>query len=394
MSKKIKLLAPAGDFPSLNAAVENGADEVYFGLEGFNMRDSARNFKLGDLKKINQICGRKVKKYLTMNTIIYDDEIKKVDRILRSVKGKVDAVICWDLSIISLCNKYGIPIHISTQASVSNKQSALFYKKLGVERIVLARELNLKQIRDIAKIIDVEVFAHGAMCVAISGRCFTSQFYSDKSANRGECLQSCRRSYRVIDEDGNELKLENNRVMSAKDLCTLPFIEEIKKIGVRAIKIEGRNRPAEYVMKVVKVYRNAIDNKLKKQEINDSLRELENVYNRGFSSGFYLGVPKDEDFANDSKFGAARESKHFIGKIVKYWPIAGVGAIIIKGRSIKIGDKLYIKGKYNLSECIVSSIQINHKNVMKALKGQEVGIKIPKCQKGDEVYLVLKNNLN
>ena len=195
--------------------------------------------------------------YLTLNVVVYDGELGKVERIVKRAKGFVDAIICWDLAVIELCRKYGIPFHVSTQASVSNVAAAKFYKKLGAERIVLARELSLKQIKKIFKIIPIECFCHGAMCVAVSGRCFMSQHIHGLSANRGQCAQLCRRSWNITDDSGNELKLENSRVMSAKDLCTLPFIEEMKRAGITSFKIEGRNRSPEYVGVVVSEYRKA-----------------------------------------------------------------------------------------------------------------------------------------
>ena len=215
--KKYELLAPVGDFRNLRVAVEAGADAIYFGIRGFNMRDSAKNFGLRDLDKMRSICG-KTKMYLTLNVVVYDGELKRVEEILKKVKGKIDAVICWDLAVIDLCRKYKIPFHISTQASVSNVSAAKFYKELGAERIVLARELSLKQIAKVAKVVPVECFVHGAMCVAISGRCFMSEHSHGLSANRGKCAQSCRRSWHVRDDSGKELRLENSKVMSAKDL--------------------------------------------------------------------------------------------------------------------------------------------------------------------------------
>ena len=210
--QKIELLAPAGDFECLIAAIKAGADAVYFGLQEFNMRASAKNFNISDLKKIKEICKKKkVKRYLTLNTLVYDSEIDKIREIIKKVKNYVDAIICWDPSVINLCREYKVPFHISTQASVANKEAAKFYEKLGAKRIILARELNLKQIKEISKIVGVEVFIHGAMCVSISGRCFTSQFLFNKSANRGECLHPCRRAYIVGDEEGNELRLEGRQ---------------------------------------------------------------------------------------------------------------------------------------------------------------------------------------
>lgn len=392
-ARKIELLAPAGDFASLVAAVKAGADAVYLGLKekGLNMRASAKNFSINDFKKIKKICGSKnVKIYLTLNTIIYDDEIKKVEKIIKKAKKYIDAVICWDFSVIYLCKKYKIPFHISTQASVSNKKSALFYKNLGAERIILARELNLKQIKEIAKIIDVECFIHGAMCVSVSGRCFTSQFLFKKSANRGECMHPCRRAYIVRDEEGNELKLENNNIMSAKDLCSLPFIERLKKAGIRAFKIEGRNKEPEYVSTVVNVYRAAIDKNLTKKEICDGLKELNKVYNKGFSSGFYLGYPTNDDFSK-IEHSSSKQTKKFIGKVVHYFSAKQVAAIKICAGNIKVGQELIIIGKETgVIKQRIGRIELNKKSIKKAEKGQIVGIRIPGARKNCDVYAVVK----
>lgn len=388
---KYELLAPAGDFPSLVAAVEAGADAVYFGLKGFNMREGAKNFEIGDLEEIGRICGKNVKKYLTLNTIIYDKEIKEIEEIIKRLKGNIDAVICWDLAVIELCKKHKINFHISTQASVANTEAARFYKKLGAERVVLARELNLEQIKKINKIIDVECFIHGAMCISESGRCFTSQFLCNKSANRGECLQFCRRSYIITDEEGNELRLQNNRVMSAKDLCTLPFIEKLKDAGIKAFKIEGRNRNPEYVKTVVSVYRNALDNKLSKEEIKKGIEELKRVYNRGFSSGFYLGLPTSDDFSR-SEDGEAKERKVALGKVLHYWPNVGVAAVKLEANKLRIGDEVYIIGKTTgIARAKVERIEIEHKAVEKAEKGMIIGIKVPRCREGDAVFLIERN---
>jgi U32 family peptidase len=389
--KKIELLAPAGSFPSLLAAIKAGADSVYLGLQEFNMRDSAKNFSLAEIKKASKICREnKVKLYLTLNTIIYDNELSRIEKIIGKVKGKVDAVICWDLSVIGLCKKYKIPIHISTQASVSNINAAEFYKKLGAKRINLARELSLKKIKKIAKITPIEIFGHGAMCASISGRCFTSQFLQGMSANRGQCAHPCRRAYTITDPDGYELVLENNRVMSAKDLCTLPFIEQIKKSGISALKIEGRNRSPEYVATVVSVYRNALDKKLTKEEIQESLQALKKVYNRGFSSGFYLGMPTSDDFTK-SDSGEAKEKKIIIGRIENYWSKIGVAHVKLYANELKVEDEVYIKGNATgLIRAKITSMEIDGKKIEKAVKGQDIGVKLPVCRKGDEVYLIVK----
>ena len=388
---RYELLAPAGDFSMLSAAVNAGADAVYFGLREFSMRANAGNFTIKDLNQIAQICKpKKVKKYLTLNTIIYNSELKQIEEIIKKIKNKVDAIICWDAAVIQLCKKYKIAFFISTQASVANIEAARFYKKLGAKRIILARELNLKQIKKISKIIDVECFVHGAMCVAISGRCFTSQFLFNKSANRGECLHPCRRSYTVKDDEGNELRIENSRILSAKDLCTLPFIEKMKNSGIKSFKIEGRNRDARYVDTVVRIYRKALDKKLSKEEIYSGMKQLEKIYNKGYSSGFYINLPTADDFA-EIEHNASNEKKHFIGKVTHYFPNAGVAAVKLVSE-LKVGDEIVIIGKTTgIINLKIDSIQINREPIQKAKKGNEIGIKTSKLvRKNDEVYLIKK----
>ncbi|MBS3086062.1 U32 family peptidase [Candidatus Pacearchaeota archaeon] len=388
--KKFELLAPAGDFPMLVSAVNAGADAVYFGLQDFNMRDTAKNFKISDLKKIEQLCkSKKVKRYLTLNTIIYSNELAKIEQIIRQVKNKVDAIICWDLAIVQLCKKYKIPFHISTQASVSNLEAAKFYKRLGAERIVLAREVNLKQIKEISKILPIECFCHGAMCVSISGRCFTSQFLFNKSANRGRCLQPCRRSYFVKDENGRELRVQNNKIFSAKDLCTLPFLDKLKGSGITAFKIEGRNRDARYVDVVVRVYRQALDKKLTQKELAKSLKQLSKIYNKGFSSGFYLRPPTNDDFSK-IEHSSATEKKAFVGKILHYYPKIKVATLKIIDNSIKLGDKIVIIGKTTgIVYANINRIEMHKKPVKTAKQGNEIGVRITSLvRKNDEVYLI------
>ena len=391
MKQKYELLAPAGDFPMLVTAIKAGADAIYFGLKEFSMRQSARNFTIKDLDKIERICKpRNIKRYLTLNVIIYDNEIKRIDKILKKIKNKVDAIICWDLSVIQLCKKHKIPFHISTQASVANIESAKFYKNLGAERIVLARELNLKQIKKISRKINIETFIHGAMCVSISGRCFMSQVLFNKSANRGQCIHPCRRSYIVKDkQEGYELEVENDKIMSAKDLCTLPFIEKLKKAGIKTFKIEGRNRDSRYVDTVVRVYRKALDKKLTKAEIKEAIEKLKKVYNRSFSSGFYLGVPTSDDFAK-IEHSAATEKKHFVGKINHYFPKIQVATIKLVSE-LKVGDKIVVIGKTTgLEKAKVERLEIKNKSVEKAKKSQEIGLKLPLVRKNDQVYKIIK----
>ena len=385
---RYELLAPAGNFAMLITAVNAGANAVYFGLKEFSMRATAKNFSIKDLDKIEKICKPKnVQKYLTLNTIIYNNELKKMEMVIKKVKNKIDAIICWDLAVIQLCRKYKIPFFISTQASVSNIKSAKFYKKLGAKRIILARELNLKQIKEISKIIDIECFAHGAMCVAVSGRCFTSQFLFNKSANRGACLHPCRRSYYVKDEEGNELKVQNDKIFSAKDLCTLPFIEKMKKSGITCFKIEGRNREPRYVDTVVRIYRKALEKKLTKKEIQREMKELEKVYNRGFSSGFYLGLPSPDDFAK-IEHRAAKEKKHYIGKVTHYFTKIGVATIQLVSE-LKINDKIVIIGdETGLQKSQIKHLEVNKKSVKKGKKSEEIGLSIPKVRKNDKVYVI------
>jgi U32 family peptidase len=399
LSKQIKqpkyeLLAPAGDFAMLMAAINAGADAVYFGLKEFSLRANAKNFELKDLDKINQICKpKKIKKYLTLNSIIYTKELSKIDDIIKKVKGKVDAIICWDLSVIQACKKYKVPFHISTQASVSNVESAKFYKNLGAERIILARELSLKQIKEIINKdhIKIEVFIHGAMCLAVSGRCLISQFLHGKSANKGECIHPCRRSYIVKDkQEGYELKIENNHIFSAKDLCTLPFIEKLKKAGITCFKIEGRNRDPRYIDTIVRIYRKALDKKLTREEIKASIEELKKVYNKGFSSGFYLASPTSDDFSS-IEHSSATEKKQFVGKINHYYPKLGVATINLVSE-LKVGDNIVVIGPTTgITNSKAERIEIKGKSVNLGSKGQEIGIKLPLVRKNEEVYVVRKS---
>ena len=391
MAKEYELLAPAGNFQCLMAAVNAGCNSVYFGLQDFNMRDSAKNFRIKDIDRIRDICRkRNVKCYLTLNTIIYSNELKKVEEILKKVKGKIDGVICWDFSVISLCRKHNIPFSISTQASVSNIESAKFFKSLGAKNITLARELNLRQIKEISKITDVSVFAHGAMCVSISGRCFTSQFLYNKSANRGQCIHTCRRPYQVKDNQGNELRVSNNKIFSAKDLCSLPYIEQMKKAGIKIFKIEGRSRDPEYVDAVVRAYRKALDKKLSGNEIEEGIEELKKVYNKGFSSGFLLKIPTSDDFSK-AEHSMASEKKQFIGNVIHYYAKKEVAAVKILSGSLKLNDEIFIIGKETgIIRQKIQSIEIEMKKVSEASKGQFAGIKLPKCRKNDEIYIINK----
>ena len=396
MLKKPELLSPIFDFTSLNAAISAGCDSVYFGIKELNMRINAKNFTLNEIKRVVDICHKNnVKAYLTLNTIIYDSELEKIKKILIGAKkAKVDAVICWDFSVINEARKLKMPIHISTQASVSNLEAVNFYKKLGATRIILARELSLEQIKKIIKNskIEIECFVHGAMCVSISGRCFMSQFVFGKSANRGDCIQPCRRRYLLKDiEEGYELELGNNHVLSPKDLCTLPFIEKLIESGINAFKIEGRSRSPEYVKTVSECYRKAIDayfeNKLTKELKNELMKELEKVYNRGFSSGFYLGKPINEFIESDNQ---SKTKKVFIGIIKNYYSKKGVAELKLFTGKLKLNDNIMIQGATTgVIEQKIKSMEIEHKKINEARKGNEIGIKLDKiARKNDRVFLI------
>jgi U32 family peptidase len=392
MNTGYELLAPVGDFKNLHAAIAAGADAVYFGIKGFNMRATAKNFQVKDLSTIRKICNtsvRKSKMYLTLNTIVYEKELKRIEKLIRSVRGKVDAIICWDNAMIELCRKYKIPFHVSTQASVSNSAAAKHYKKLGAKKVVLARELNLSQIKKISKVVEIETFCHGAMCVAISGRCFISQFTHGISANRGQCAQPCRRAWEIKDDNGNKLKLENNRVMSAKDLCTLPFIEKMKKAGITTFKIEGRNRSPEYVYTVVSEYRKALDKKLSHAEILRGIENLKKVYHRGFSSGFFFKMPTADDFSF-SENGEQEESKKFVAKVERYWPKAKAASVRMFAGKLKVGDEVYIISESSpIRRVNVKSMEVRKNSVTSAKKGEDVGVDFGcKVSRGDEIYLI------
>ncbi len=409
--KKPELLAPIQDYMSLSAAIKNGADAVFFGIKGFNMRAGAKNFTVKDLPKIVRIAHKSnVKTYLAINTIIYENEIKKVEEILKKVKkAGIDAIICWDFAIIQIAKRLKIEIHISTQASIANSKTAEFYRKLGATRVVLARECSLEQIKEIKKHtrVEIEIFIHGAMCVSISGRCFMSQFLCGKSANRGECTQPCRRKYLIKQIDGGkELELGANYVLSPKDLCTIDFIEKIMDAGADCFKIEGRNRSPEYVAIVTKSYRTIIDfiyraEKRDKKfyedlaKLKDILSEkLETVYHRGKSSGFYLGKPIDEWVNGHGS--EATQKKVYVGKVLTFYKKIGVVEILIQNTEIKIGDTIIFQGPTTGSvEAVIVSLEKNHKPIEAAEKGEKIAIKIDSLvRKNDEIYVMKKVDPN
>ena len=346
-------MAPAGDWTMLRTAVNSGADAIYFGVNKLNMRAKAANFSLDELPAITDYCKENnVKTYQTLNTIVFEEEISELEEIIISAKtAGVDRIICWDLSVAELCSKHDFPFCISTQGSVSNSLAASVYKKLGAVRIVLARECSLEEIKTIRANTDLEIeaFIHGAMCIAVSGRCFMSHHMFGESANRGECVQSCRREYEIYDSASDKsLILGEDYVMSPNDLCTIEFIDKLIEAGIDSFKIEGRKRSPEYVAKTVSVYRNAIDlyfeGKLTNEIKKNFLEELKTVYSRGFSSGFYFNVPSSEEYANVNGSKATKR-KEYLGKVLNYYQKAKVAHVLIESGSLQINDNLLIIGE-------------------------------------------------
>jgi U32 family peptidase len=406
--KKPELMAPVSDLVSLKVAISAGADAVYFGLKTLNMRAKAKNFEENQLKNVISYCHENnVKAYLTLNTIIFDEELEKLESIIKiAKKAEIDAVICWDFAVIQLLKKYDIPIILSTQASVSNVLSAKYFEQQGIKRIVLARECSLEQIKKIKKEtnLEIEVFIHGAMCVSYSGRCFLSQFMYNKSANRGECIQPCRRQYLVKDiEEKKELELRNNYILSPKDLCTIDFLDTILDLGIDCLKIEGRKRSPEYVQTVTKVYREAIDKYFKENRLSLSFKKemkekLGTVFNRGFSDGFFLNksIKKwEEDWADD--YGSkATEKKIFIGFVKNYYSKIKVAEIDIRSNQLSIGDIIMVQGSNTgIIKQEIDSIESNHKKIKKANPGDWVAIKINNLvRKNDKVFKIISSSFS
>ncbi|MFZ0454718.1 MAG: peptidase U32 family protein [Ignavibacteriaceae bacterium] len=384
-----ELMAPAGNRTMLSAVVKSGADAVYFGVDKLNMRAKATNFKLDELDEITSFCRKnKVKTYLTLNSIILEDELAELDEIISAAKrAGVDRIICWDLSVIQKCKEYEMPFCISTQASISNSLGVDFYKKLGSARVVLARECSLEEIKKIRERTDIEIeaFVHGAMCVAISGRCFMSHHLFGKSANQGECVQPCRREYEIYDKTiDKSLLIGEDYVLSPNDLCTIEFIDKLIEAGINSFKIEGRKRSPEYAAKVVSVYRKAIDlyyqGQLTENIKKDFLKELESVYNRGFSSGFYFGKPASADYS-DIYGSKATSKKVFVGKVLNYYKKAQAAYISVDSGSLKLQDEILVTGP------TTGVISLNLENIIKD------DIKVETCSKGDKITFPCEETL-
>ena len=355
-------MAPVGSRDSLAAAIQAGADSVYFGVGQLNMRShSANHFDLNDLDYIVASCREHgIKTYLTVNTIIYDEDVETMHTIVdAAVKAGVSAVIASDVAVMAYCRKVGMEVHLSTQLNISNVEALEFYAQFA-DVSVLARELNMKQVGHIhneivkrnicgpsGKPIRIEMFCHGALCMAVSGKCYMSLHAANRSANRGQCVQICRRSYTVTDnETGNQLEIDNKYIMSPKDLKTIRFIDKMMEAGVRVFKIEGRARGPEYVYTVVSCYKEAI-----RSVLNGTFTEekkaawderLATVFNRGFWDGYYQGQTMGE--WNDQYGSLATEKKTLIGRVNKYFSKIGVGEIAVQASTFKKGDRLLITG--------------------------------------------------
>ncbi len=404
-----ELLSPAGCYPSLRAAVSNGADAVYFGLAQLNMRAKARrSFHLEDLPEIIRICEEGgVKSCLTLNTLLYEHDLKLARNLLETAQENgVTAVIASDMAAIQVANEIGLEVHVSTQLSISNYESVKFYAQF-CDRIVLARELNLNLIRGIYEKIEaedlcgrsgrpmeLEAFAHGALCIAVSGRCGMSLYTDNASANRGACIQNCRKEYVVKDVDsGKELKVDNNLIMSPNDIKTIEFLDELLGAGIRVLKIEGRGRAPEYVAAVTRAYRIAMDavqDGTFSQELVASLMpQVEKVYNRGFSDGYYLGRQQGWSGTAGTK---ASHRKTFVGSVHNYFKKAGVVELTSEAAGLEQGDEYLIIGDTTgVVEGRIESLRVLDDGEMveqtSAKRGETFTLKVPgDVRRGDKFY--------
>ncbi|MGM9786022.1 MAG: peptidase U32 family protein [Candidatus Cryptobacteroides sp.] len=387
-NNKLEIMAPAGNFECLHAAIQGGADSVYFGVERLNMRShSANNFRMEDLGEIVRICSEAgVKTYLTLNIVLYNEDLEDMRKTLDAArKAGITAVIASDMAAIMYARQIGVEVHISTQLSISNAEALRFYAQFA-DVIVLARELNLSQVKEIKAVIDrdnicgpsgkrveIEMFAHGALCMAVSGKCYLSLHEYGASANRGSCYQICRRGYEVKDvETGNTLLVDNKYIMSPKDLCTIEFMDKIIDAGVTVFKIEGRARSAEYVKKVASCYRRAADAVCEGRytpELAASLKaELGEVFNRGFWDGYYQGARLGE--WSEVYGSKATKKKVYCGKVTNWFGKLGVAEILVESASLKVGDRILIIGPTSgVVEYTIPEIRVDLKPVQEATKG-------------------------
>jgi len=408
--KNIEIMAPVGSFESLAAAIQAKANSVYFGIEQLNMRaKSSNNFTTNDLKEIVKIAKENnVKTYLTVNTILYDYDLHLMRNIVDIAKiSGISAIIASDQAAINYANSIGVEVHISTQVNVSNIETLKFYAKFA-DVVVLARELSLKQVKYITdkikeenitgpkgELIKIEIFVHGALCMAVSGKCYLSLHEQNSSANRGACLQTCRKAYNVTEkESGFELEVDNEYIMSAKDLNTISFIDKILDAGVSVLKIEGRGRPPEYVYNVVSSYNEAvesvIDGTFSKEKIEKWTLKLSEVFNRGFWDGYFLGRKLGE--WSEVYGSKATEKKTYIAKTTNYFKNINVAEFYNEAESIKIGDTILIIGQTTgVVKIIVDEIRVNNKLVDETTKGQLFSIKINETiRRSDKLYRIDK----
>lgn len=407
---KYEIMAPVGSRESLAAALQAGADSIYFGIESLNMRaHSASKFTISDLRDIAAQCKEHgVKSYLTVNTIIYDEDIPLMHKICDAAKeAGISAIIASDVAVLTYCQEIGQEIHLSTQLNISNAEALKFYARYA-DVAVLARELNMEQVRGIYDEINrqnicgpngervrIEMFCHGALCMAVSGKCYLSLDNMGRSANRGECMQICRRAYVVTDRDtGIELEVDNKYIMSPKDLKTIGFIDKMMNAGVRVFKIEGRARSAEYVYTVVKCYKEAIqavlDGTFCEAKVEDWTARLSTVFNRGFWDGYYQGKHLGE--WSDKYGSSATQKKTYIGKAMKYFSKLGVGEFLIEAGELNVGDNLLITGP-TTGVIYVTADEIHTEGpVQSASKGEFVAIKVPeKVRPSDKLYKLIPN---
>jgi putative protease len=414
MADNVEILAPAGDMTCLQAALDARADAVYFGLSEFNMRQRAGiNFTLEDLPEIKRRCedarpGKvPVKRYLTLNSIIFEDELEKADALIAAAKPYVDAFIVADWGVVALCRKHGVEFHVSTQMSISNSAAVKFLKEQGATRVVLARECTLEEVRRIARDggLEIECFVHGAQCVAESGRCLMSHDAYGCSASRGECRQPCRRTFvlkavdlysdgdgRPVHESDTEFTVTPHTVLSAKDLCSLPFIDKLMEAKVASFKIEGRARNPEYVMTVVGAYREAVDAVLAGKFTPELAAELvertRRFFHREYSCGLYFGRPGAEQFT-DGPNSFAKEVKRHCGVVIDYFLKAKIAQVKIQDAAIKIGDLVQIHGPTTgVQEFRIESLRRDDEIPEVAEKGTWVTFPAPRCRVGDKVFLI------
>lgn len=408
---KIELMAPAGSFESLQAALDNGADSVYFGVEQLNMRArSSINFTLDDLDEIARRCKEKnVRTYLTLNTIIYDHDLSIIKTLLdRAKQAHITAVIAMDQAVIAYARQIGMEVHISTQINITNIETVKFYA-LFADTMVMSRELSLRQIKKICEqiereqvkgpsgnLVEVEIFGHGALCMAVSGKCYLSLHSHNSSANRGACKQNCRKKYTVIDqESGFEIELDNEYMMSPKDLCTLDFLDQVIDTGAKVLKIEGRGRAPEYVATVIRTYREAIDayyeGTYTKEKVDKWMEALATVYNRGFWGGYYLGQKLGE--WSGVPGSQATQKKVYIGKAMHFFPKTNISEFKIEAFDIKRGDKLLITGPTTgVQELILEDMYVNDQLSESTKKGDSCTFRTEfRTRPSDKLYKIVSN---